>query len=133
MTKIKLNEKSEEILIKNREYELDPTEEYIIDLEYELDYQLAIIQSFNIMGPAPAIKNYHAWLKQNKFSVELPNPTNEFVASFYGVRPLWKTAYSQGIVVRAINEDDYYIVMECSRENKGYKYTKIILTLGGCM
>lgn len=38
--------------------------------------------------------------------------------------PLWKTAYSQGIVVKAENDDDYFIVMECSRENSGYKHTK---------
>ena len=31
------------------------------------------------------------------------------------------------------NEDDYFIVMECSRLNEGFKYTQIILTLGGCM
>lgn len=28
---------------------------------------------------------------------------------------------------------DYFIVMECSNMNKGYKHTKIILTLGGCI
>ena len=65
--------------------------------------------------------------------VEMPDPTNEFVASYYGVKPLWVTPYSQGVVVRAENEDDYFIVMECSNKNRGYKYAKIILTLGGCM
>ena len=44
-----------------------------------------------------------------------------------------KTDLSQGIVVRAENEDDYFIVMECSRLNEGFKYTQIILTLGGCL
>lgn len=33
----------------------------------------------------------------------------------------------------AENESDYCIVMECSGKNKGYKRTKIILTMGGCM
>lgn len=63
----------------------------------------------------------------------MPNPTNEVVAPYYGVGPLWKTEYSQGIVVRAEDDDDYYIVMECSSKNKGYKHTKVILTMGGCM
>ena len=65
----------------------------------------------------------------------MPNPTNDVVAPYYGVKPLWKTDYSQGIVVKAENEDDYFIVMECSNknENKGYKCTKVILTMGGCM
>lgn len=39
----------------------------------------------------------------------------------------------QDIVVRAENEDDYFIVMKCSRLNEGFKYTQIILTLGGCL
>lgn len=76
---------------------------------------------------------YHAWLFENGFNVELPNPTNEVVASYYGVKPLWKTDYSQGIVVMAEDESDYFIVMECSSRNRGYKHTKIILTMGGCM
>lgn len=50
-----------------------------------------------------------------------------------GVKPLWKTDYSQGIVVMAEDESDYFIVMECSSRNRGYKHTKIILTMGGCM
>lgn len=70
---------------------------------------------------------------KNGFNVELPNPTNEVVASYYGVKPLWKTDYSQGIVVMAEDESDYFIVMECSSRNRGYKHTKIILTMGGCM
>ena len=89
--------------------------------------------SFQIMGVPPALKNYHAWLFKNNFSYEMPNPTNEVVAPYYGVGPLWKTEYSQGIVVRAEDDDDYYIVMECSSKNKGYKHTKVILTMGGCM
>lgn len=61
----------------------------------------------------------------------MPNPTNEIVAPFYGIGPLWKTEYSQGVVVKAEDDDDYYIVMECSSKNKGYKHTKVILTMGG--
>ena len=63
----------------------------------------------------------------------MPNPTNEFVAKYYGLKPLWKTDYSQGIVVKNENDDDFYIVMECSNKNKGYKHTKIILTPDGCL
>ena len=130
--KIKLNENFGKIT-SNEEYELDPTEKYEIDLEEELDYQSAIFSSFQIMGAPPALKNYHAWLFENGFNAASPNPTNEFVASYYGVKPLWKTDYSQGIVVRNENDSDYYIVMECSNKNKGYKHTKVILTPGGCI
>ena len=116
------------------EYELDPTQEYVlIDFESELKMQSAIIMSFQIMGAPPALKNYHAWLYKNGFDINSPNPTNEFVSSFYGNRPLWKTDYSQGIVVKVDGDDDYYIVMECSSKNKGYKHSRIVLTLGGCL
>ena len=131
MIKIKLNEIKRKTI--NDEYALDPTEEYVINLDDEKKFQMATVSSFQIMGAPPALKNYQAWLFENGFNVEMPNPTNEFVAQYYGVKPLWKTPYSQGIVVRAENEDDYFIVMECSDKNRGYKYAKIILTLGGCM
>lgn len=115
------------------EYVLDPTEKYVIDLEKEIGFQSAIMASFQIMGAPPALKNYHAWLYENGFNLDAPNPTNEVVAPYYGVKPLWKTPYSQGIVVMAEGDSDYYIVMECSSKNKGYKHTMVILTLGGCM
>lgn len=132
MKKIKLNEDFGEITSID-EYELDPTEEYVIDVEEEMEFQTATMMSFKMMGPPPALKNYHAWLFENGFNVDVPNPTNEVVARYYGIKPLWKTAYSQGIVVKAENDSDYFIVMECSSKNKGYKHAKVILTLGGCM
>lgn len=131
MTKIKLNEMKKTIM--SGEYVLDPTEEYVINLEEEMSFQMAIMQSFKLMGPPPAYKNYQAWLFENGFNVEMPNPTNEFVASYYGVKSLWETPYSRGIVVKSENDDDYYIVMECSSLNKGYKHAKVILTLEGFM
>ena len=132
MKKIKLNENAGKIMSVDG-YILDPTEKYVIDIEEEMEFQMATVMSFQIMGPPPALKNYHAWLFENGFDVETPNPTNELVASYYGVKPLWKTDYSQGIVVKAENDSDYFIVMECSNKNKGYKHTQVILTLGGCM
>lgn len=79
------------------------------------------------MGAPPALKNYHAWLYKNNFSYETTNPTNEVVAPFYGVGPLWKTEYSQGIVVKAEDDDDYYIVMECSSKIKDISIPKLFL------
>lgn len=132
MKKIKLNDKMGKTSPTD-EYTLDPTEKYVINLDEEMEFQMAIMMSFQVMEPPPALKNYHAWLFENGFNVELPNPTNEIVASYYGIKPLWKTNYSQGIVVMAEGESDYFIVMECSGMNKGYKRTKVILTMGGCM
>lgn len=132
MKKIKLNENVREKTSID-EYILDPTEKYVIDIEEEMEFQMATMLSFQIMGFPPALKNYHAWLFENGFNVEAPNPTNEVVARYYGVKPLWKTAYSQGIVVKAENDSDYFIIMECSSKNKGYKHTQVILTMGGCI
>ncbi len=120
--------------VNPQDFMLNPTQKYVIDLEFELPKQTAILTSIQVMGAPPAMSDYHKWLKGNGFSQEMPNPTNEFVSEFYGKRPLWKTELSQGIVVKNCDpsDDDYYIVMECSRKNEGYKYTKIIVTLGGC-
>lgn len=132
MKKIKLNDDLKEIISIDG-YKLDSTEKYVIDIEEEMNCQMATMLSFQIMGSPPALKNYHAWLFENGFNVDLPNPTNEVVANYYGIKPLWKTPYSQGIVVKTENDNDYYIVMECSRKNKGYKHTVVILTPGGCI
>lgn len=132
MKKIKLHD-IQERRNSTDEYTLDSTEKYVINIEEEMEFQMAVMMSFQMMGQPPAIKNYHAWLFENGFNVELPNPTNEVVVPYYGVKPLWKTDYSQGIVVMAEDESDYYIVMECSSRNKGYKRTKVILTMGGCL
>ncbi len=131
MRKIKLNDRFESERSADG-YRLIPTEKYIINIEEEMGFQMAIMSSFQIMGSPPALKNYHAWLFENGFNVEAPNPTNDFVAPYYGVRPLWKTDYSQGIVVMNENDSDYYIVMECSNKNKEYKHAIVILTPAGC-
>ena len=81
----------------------------------------------------PAMRDYYNWLQNNGFSAEMPNPTNDFVKDFYGKQALWETDLSKGVVMKAVNDDDFYVVMECSRMNSGFKYTKIVLTLGGCM
>ena len=114
-------------------YRLNPTEKYVINLEDEMEFAMLTMQTVHMFGFPPAFKNWYAWLFENGFSTETPNPTNEFVAKFYGVEPLWKTLYSIGIVVKAEEDDDYYIVMECSSKNTGFKHTQIILTMGGCM
>ena len=132
MKKIRLDKDTGEMSSADG-YSLNPKEKYIINLEEEWEFQAAIMMAFQIVGPPPAIKNYHAWLFENGFNIEMPNPTNEKVSSYYGAKPLWKTDYSQGIVVKNENDNDYYIVMECSEKNRGYKHAKIILTLGGCI
>lgn len=132
MKKINFN-KNLDKYASSDEYILDPTEKYLINIEEEMESQIATMMAFQVMGAPPALKNYHAWLFENGFSIENPNTTNEAVGSYYGVKPLWKTEYSQGIVVKSENDSDYFIIMECSNKNKGYKHSIVILTLGGCL
>jgi len=118
--------------VKPHDYVLSATKKYVINLEEEIPKQVSIVQSVQLMG-LEAINDWWKWLETNGFSTDQPNPTNNFVEQFYGKEPLWKTNLSQGLVMKNEDDDDYYIVMECSRENEGFKYTQLILTLGGCM
>ncbi|MGK0714407.1 hypothetical protein ACSHWF_09205 [Aerococcus urinaeequi] len=113
-------------------YVLSATKKYVMNLEEEIPKQMSILQAVQTMG-LEAINDWWRWLESNGFSKDQPNPTNSFVEKFYGKSPLWKTELSQGLVMRNEDDDDYYIVMECSRENEGFKYTQLVLTLGGCM
>lgn len=98
----------------------------------EINEQGAVQHAVATMG-LNAMKDWFNWLSSNGFDIYNPNPTNDFVRTFYGKEPLWKTNLSQGIVVRNSEDDDFYIVMECSDENTGFHRTQIVLTLGGCL
>lgn len=131
MEKLELN-KNIGTFLNAQGYQLSEIKEYVINLKNELPTQLAIQKSVQLMG-LEAINDWWEWLENNGFSKDLPNPTNNFVEQFYGKKTLWSTNLSQGLVVKDEVKDVYYIIMECSRENEGFKYTKIILTLGGCL
>lgn len=126
---IKLNHTE---LEKQGEYYLDATQEYEINSDAELEKVPLVFRSVMSTG-FKAIEDYHRWLIDNGFDVNFPNPTNEFVSKFYGKKPLWKTELSQGIVVKDTLDDDYYIVLECSRNTPGYKYLQVLVTPGGCL
>ena len=129
MEKIKLNKDFGKI-VEVHGYELDATNKYIINVKNEIEEQAAVLTAIDVMG-LPALDDYYKWLIDNGFNPIMPNPTNDFVSKYYGVKPLWSTSLSQGIVVKAEDDDDYYIVMECSRLNTGFKYTQIIVAVGG--
>ena len=57
MIKIRLNEVFDNENATD-EYILQPTKKYVIDIEKELDFQMAIMTSFRVVGPPPALKNY---------------------------------------------------------------------------
>lgn len=129
---IKLNKDMGKVC-KPHGFELDPTKKYIIKLSDELESQISIMQAFMIMGDDGLLSDWHKWLDENGFDSNIPNPTNKYVEKFFGKEPLWKNERSQALVIKNYEDDDFYIVMECGRTTIGYKYTKVILTLGGCL
>ncbi|MGX4764256.1 hypothetical protein [Holzapfeliella sp. JNUCC 72] len=131
MKNIKLNKEMGQI-VSPHGYKLNPLEKYVINLDTELKTQKTILEAVQANG-LKAIEDWFDWLTTNGFNPYTPNPTNDFVSQFYGERALWETPLSQGIVVKNEEDDDYYVVMECSRKNEGFKYTQIILTLNGCL
>jgi len=114
-------------------YQLNPTEQYCICPADEKERQKTIKAAIKTMGGLLALNDYHNWLKASGFDVSSPNPTNDFVAPFFGVKPLWHTDLSQGIVVKNKDDNNYYIVIECSWLNKGFRNVQLILTMGGCV
>jgi hypothetical protein len=78
MKKIKLNKDFGKPVLAHG-YELDPTEQYCICLEDELAQQQSILSAVMTMS-LPALSDYYKWLKDNAFSVDIPDPTNSFVA-----------------------------------------------------
>lgn len=124
MQKIKLNENMGKWEIAHG-YVLDPSQDYVIDYDNEMSEQFGISQLVH-MFELPALNDYHTWLEHNGFNSDFPNPTPDILEKHYGKKCLWKTELSQGIVMKDM-DNDYCIVMECSRLNTGFKYTQIIL------
>ena len=113
MERIKLNPDFGKSVVAHG-YELEPTKMYVVNLGEEMQQQQSIMSAVHAMG-LEAMKDWHTWLKDNGFNQQMPNPTNDFVSEYYGSKVLWETALSRGVVVKAEDEDDFYIVMECSR------------------
>ncbi len=126
MKKIKLNENINNPM-KPQGYELNPSEEYVINMDDEFDQQSAIMASAQMME-LTCIKDYHKWLLDNDIDGYNPNPSKELLSKFYGKEPLWQTEESQGLVIKDENEDSFYILMECSGSNQNFKYAQIVLT-----
>lgn len=128
---LKLNGDSRKV-ISLHGYAIDPAKEYVIELGKEMAEQDIIGTLHDVVGAPPAVSDYFTWLVTNGFDPENPQPTNASVSACYGKCPLWTSALSQGFVVKSTSDDNYYIVMDCSRLNGAYKYMQIILTPEGC-
>ena len=138
--KIKLN-KDFGKFVERHEYELDPYRQYVIDMDSEIKQQSAIYAACSIMGGRP-LHDYYDYLHKNKMGnynriknyckIKVEKLTNEHFSQFWGKGPLWKTEYSQGLVVKG-EDGDFYILCECSYLVTGYKYSQIVCTPGGCM
>lgn len=123
--KIFLNERMGTIVLEH-DYELVPSYKYLINLENEKEIQDANLKAMALMGPPRGIDDFSKWLERNNYSLDNMEITNENIIKYYGKEALWKTIYSQGLVVKDEITNKYYIVIECSRLNEGYQYSKII-------
>lgn len=87
MEKIKLN-KNFGKAVTSHGYELDPSKEYLIDINEEIKQQMDIAVAINTMGLS-ALDDYYKWLVENGFDENMPNSTNECVSKYYGKKSLW--------------------------------------------
>lgn len=132
------------LLVPPHGFELNAENELVFDFIADSDIIANTIYISSILGWPRAMEDFWNWCEKNNFpslvgTDEISGEVKrvwripeDFVKEYYGKKSLWKTEYSQGIVVREKNSDDYYIVVECSRENEGWKYARILVTPGGC-
>lgn len=126
-------------------FELNAEEELVFDFIADADVIAFTPITASMMGWPRGMEDFWNWCEENDFPSDVGIDTmvsgdlkrawsvpEDFVKEYYGKKPLWTTEYSQGIVVREKNDDDYYVVVECSRENEGWKYARILATPGGC-
>lgn len=133
------------LLVPPHGFELNAEEELVFDFIADSDVIAYVPVTASIMGWPRGMEDFWNWCEENNFPSDVGvdemfsgevkrgwSVPEDFVKEYYGKKPLWTTKYSQGIVVREKNDDDYYVVVECSRENEGWKYARILATPGGC-
>ena len=133
------------LLVPPHGFELNAEEELVFDFIADADVIAGAPYVAMVMGWPRAMEDFWNWCEENDFPSNVDvdemisgevkqswSVPEEAVKEYYGKKPLWTTKYSQGIVAREKNSDDYYVVVECSRENEGWKYARILATPGGC-
>lgn len=119
-------------------YTVNPYKKHVFDSEKDWEAIALTMFTIGACGQPKAFEDYWKWCEENNVptsvidGIKTYHIPNELAAKFYGEGPLWETPYSQGIVIREKKEDDYYVMLECSKNNPGWKYAKILLTPYGC-
>lgn len=123
-------------LEKAHGYELTGTNKYvIIEDENYFVHNTQMLCTIEMLG---GIKNpdCNRVIKAfNKYSRQLcPTGNKNELAKYYGKGHMWKDENTQGIVVKLIDDDisTYEILVECSRNCTGFKYSKFIPTDAEC-
>lgn len=117
-------------------YELQESEKYFVRytkdfFEYNVLTSLTIETLGGIYNPDcfRIIKDFNNFMKTLKNKSW--NEQQSFLKKMWGKQFLWNNEFTRGIVVKLVEPDDsndftYHILVECSKECTGFKYTKWI-------
>lgn len=117
-------------------YELLESEKYFIKytrdfFQYNTNVALTIEMLGGISHPdcLRVVKDFNAFMKSLK-NMSFKN-VQQFLQSKWGKQFLWDNEFTRGIVVKVVEPDDlndfrFDVLIECSRECTGFKYTKFV-------
>jgi hypothetical protein len=137
MELLKLNPNPEELikLTKPHGYEIDPSKSYYIDISdnHEFEHVMLTQQLRELVNETKGMKSYKKFCKKYNLESDSGNEDNAIKKivknHFPNGGPLWKDEFSQGIIVEVDDLGNVGIVVEMSRENTGFKYTRILATV----
>lgn len=117
-------------------YELDGNNKYIIkEDKYYFEHNCNMLFTIEALGGMQnqdckrIIKDYN-----NIVYKVCPAGDKKELASYYGKGPIWKNNYTQGIVVKLLDNNiiTYEILVECSNLCTGFKYSKFVPSDAEC-
>ena len=117
-------------------YELEESEKYFV--KYTEDffrYNVNTCFTIEIFGGVSnpdcfrVVKDFNNFM--NTFKNKSFKEQQKFFKNMWGKQFLWNNKYTRGIVVKLVEPDNindftYQVLVECSRECTGFKYTKFI-------
>ena len=140
MELLKLNPNPKEIIkiCKPHGYEIDTSKSYYVDVDddYEFEHLALTRQVRVLLDETKGMKSYEKFCKKYGLISHGLNKNKSvekvIKKNFPNGGPLWKDEFSQGIAVEVKGSPlsgNMGIVVEMSRENSGFKYTRILATI----
>lgn len=117
-------------------YELEESEKYFVKYTEDFfQYNVGTCITIETLGGVSNPDCFRVIKDFNAFMQTLMNKSfdeqQKFLKAKWGKQFLWDNKYTRGIVVKLVEPDDindftYHVLVECSRECTGFKYTKFI-------